>query len=460
MSTKIIECIHNSQCIYFKTGTTKLTDFRLKSLKKLRVELRKREADIHQALYRDFKKSEFESVISETSVVNKELATHIKKLTTWSRPERVGSSMLNFPSSDYIYKEPYGSVLIIAPWNYPFQLAMVPLIGAVASGNTVVLKPSELTTNTSKIIKEICEAVFDKKHLSVLLGGVEMAKGLLEKKWDYIFFTGSTTVGKIVAKAAAEHLTPATLELGGKNPCIIDKSVNIKTTARRLVWAKFLNGGQTCIAPDYLLVHTSIKKEFIDQFKNEIKRAYGEDPQTSEDFPRIINSKNFTRLKNLLSGETILAGGLIDETDLYVAPTLLDEPSLSSTVMQEEIFGPILPILSFDTEEDIRLVIDRYPKPLAFYVFSKRKSFVTDLLHKHSFGGCTVNDAIIHYINEELPFGGVGESGIGAYHGKRTFDTFTHHKAVTKKVFWPDIPVRYAPYKGKLKLMKFILKYL
>lgn len=451
--------IIHQQKVYFKSQQTKNIAFRKKSLQSLQSEILKREIDISAALYKDFKKSEFESYATEIGIVLAELSLIIKNMKTWAKPETVMPTMLNFPSWSKIYKEPYGSVLIIAPWNYPFQLAIAPLIGAVASGNTVVLKPSELTPHTSKIISQIIDTVFNKNHVVAIEGDVTVAQELLEQRWDYIFFTGSVSVGKIIAKAAAKHLTPTTLELGGKSPCIIDQSANIKLAAKRLVWGKFINGGQTCIAPDYILIHESVKTQFTDYFKKEIEIAYGDNPQKSEDYPRIINTKNFIRLQLMLSDEELLIGGKTDENDLYISPTLINNPSLDSEVMKGEIFGPILPLLTYNTEDDIDKVIMHYEKPLSFYIFTTKNSFAKKMISKYAFGGGVINDTIVHFANHRLPFGGVGHSGMGAYHGKATFDTFTHKKGMTKRYNWLDIPVKYAPYKGKLKIIKFFLKY-
>ena len=454
----IPEIIHQ-QKKYFQSQHTKNISFRKKTLQKLRSEIIKREADISKALYKDFKKSEFESYSTETGIVLAELDLIIKNIGSWAQPETVMPTMLNFPSWSKIYKEPYGCVLIIAPWNYPFQLAISPLIGAIAAGNTVVLKPSELTPNTSELITQIMTEVFDKNHAVSIEGGVTVSQTLLEERWDYIFFTGSVGVGKIIAASAAKYLTPTTLELGGKSPCIIDQSAHLKLAAKRLVWGKFINGGQTCIAPDYILIHENVKEQFVDLFRKEIENAYGQNPKNSEDFPRIINLKNFNRLKRMLSNETLLIGGETDESDLYISPTLINNPHLESEVMKDEIFGPILPVLTYKTEEDIDKIVMRFEKPLSFYVFTNKNNFAKALIQKYAFGGGVINDTIVHFANHRLPFGGVGHSGMGAYHGRATFDTFTHKKGVTKRYNWLDVQLKYAPYKGKLKTIKFFLKY-
>jgi aldehyde dehydrogenase (NAD+) len=434
--------------------------YRKETLKKLLFNIQKYEDLIIKALYDDFKKPAFEAVLTETNYVISELKDTIKNVSKWARKERVFPSLLNFPSKDYIYKEPYGNVLVIAPWNYPFQLALCPLISAVAAGNKVVLKPSELTPNTASIIAKIIEKSFHINHVEVIQGGIEVSDKLLAKRWDYIFFTGSVTVGKIVAKAAAEHLTPVTLELGGKNPCIIDETADLRLAAKRIVWGKFINAGQTCIAPDYLLIQKNIKINFITFLVEEIIQAYGKKIEKSPDYPRIINTKNWLRLMSMIESEKVFFGGESNANELYIAPTLIDEPNLKSLVMQEEIFGPLLPILTYESENDIDKVVSKYEKPLAFYIFSEKDSFSKKMILKYSFGGGCINDTIIHFSNKRLPFGGVGHSGIGAYHGKLSFDIFSHHKAVVKKANWLDLPMRYAPYKDKLKSIKRLLDWM
>ncbi len=454
-----IEQILSKQREFFKTQATKDIVLRKKTLKALKKELISREQDIISALYKDFKKPRFESILSETEIVLHELNTTIENLNSWAKPKRVKASFLNFPSSDYIHSEPYGTVLCIGPWNYPYQLTLAPAIAAIAAGNTVVIKPSELTPNTSQLVEEIFTKIFKQEHVAVINGGIPVATKLLGQRWDYIFFTGSVPVGKIVAKAAAVHLTPTTLELGGKSPCIIDQTANIKLTAKRLVWGKFLNAGQTCIAPDYIIIHKDAKHSFYKAFKTELEKAYTKNPKQSEDFARIINEKNFLRLTKMLEDQSIVIGGEVDKTDLYIAPTLIDEPDLDSDVMRDEIFGPILPVISYESKEDIDRIISNYEKPLSFYVFSNSKSLIKKLMRLYSFGGGVINDTLIHFANDKLPFGGVGHSGMGAYHGKASFDTFSHKKPIVKKANWLDVPVRYAPYNGKEKLIKFFLKY-
>lgn len=455
-----IDALIKKQHSYFTSQATKPVSYRKQLLKNLKQEILTNENAICNALHQDFKKSVFEAYLTEISIVLSELKLAINNLNSWTKPKRVKPSLLNFPSSDYIYSEPYGSVLIIAPWNYPFQLAVSPLIGAIAAGNTVILKPSELTPNTSQLLKNIINKVFKEEHVTVIQGGRDVATCLLQKKWDYIFFTGSVSVGKIVAKAAAKHLTPVTLELGGKTPCIIDHTVNLKLAAKRIVWGKYLNGGQTCIAPDHVIVHNSIKSTFYKAIEAELQNAYSQNPKTSDDYPRIINEKNFNRLKSMLDKQTIIIGGETNKEQLYIAPTVIDEPALNSKLMEDEIFGPILPVLSYTSVEDIKNIIMTYAKPLSLYVFSKNKQFVNHILQTFSFGGGVVNDVVVHFANHKLPFGGVGNSGIGAYHGKLSFDTFSHKKSIVKRGTWLDIPFRYAPYKGKLRLIKKVFKHL
>lgn len=418
------------------------------------------ENEIVSALKADFNKPEFETVVTETSYVISDLKYTIKNISNWAKPERVFPFILNIPSSDTIYKEPYGKVLVIAPWNYPFQLALCPVIAAVAAGNQVVLKPSELTPNTAAIIQKIIAAIFPINHVEVIQGDAEVATQLLAQRWDYIFFTGSVAVGKIVAKAAAANLTPVTLELGGKNPCIVDETANLQLAAKRIVWGKFINAGQTCIAPDYILVHQKSKNKFIEFLKAEITTAYGENPEISPDFARIITTKNWTRLVKMIDETKIIFGGKYNNETNYLAPTLIEENNLESLIMKDEIFGPLLPILTYTDESEIEAIITKYEKPLGFYIFSERKKFCDAIIAKYSFGGGCINDTMIHFSNKKLPFGGVGHSGIGAYHGQLSFDIFSHHKGVVKKATWIDLPLRYAPYKGKLASVKKILNWL
>ena len=452
--------ILENQKKFFESGKSRNINFIKRKLQQLKNSILKNEEVIYSALHKDLKKSKFEAYISEIGILISEIDLVIKNIHKWSKPKKIRSSMLNFPSNDFIISEPYGCTLVIAPWNYPFQLAISPIISAIASGNTIVLKPSEITKHTGEIIKTLLSDIFEENHLKVVLGGVPETTQLLNLRWDYIFFTGSVEVGKIIAKAASKHLTPCTLELGGKNPCVVDSTANLKLSAKRLVWGKFLNAGQTCIAPDFILAHESIKSKLIDLLITEIKKAYGINAEISKSYPRIVNSNNFERLKAILKGEIILYGGETNSDDNYFAPTLIDSPSVNSKLMQKEIFGPILPILSFKDINDIDKIIKPLEKPLALYVFSTNKNFYNSLIAQYSFGGGAINDTMIQFGNSRLPFGGVGESGIGAYHGKYSYETFTHKKSISIKSNWLDIPIRYAPYDGKLNLLKKVFRWL
>lgn len=445
---------------FFTTGQTKDIAFRRASLVRFRESILKREKDIITALATDFKKPAFETFATEISVVIKELNLAIKDIWKWQMPKKVTPTLLNFPSSAHVQYEPYGAVLIIAPWNYPFQLAVGPMIGAIAAGNTIVLKPSELTPATSALLESIITEVFGREHVSIFQGDKEVAQRLLSKRWDYIFFTGSVAVGKIVYKAAAEHLTPVTLELGGKSPCIVDETAKIQQAAKRIVWGKFINAGQTCIAPDYILVHVSKKEALLKALSLEIKEAYGSEPQHSEDYARIINDKNFDRLLKLTEGASIYTGGTHAKADRYIAPTILEDVTLEDVVMQEEIFGPILPVLTYDTKEDIERVLNSLEKPLSAYIFSRKRSFKNWFHKTFSFGGGVTNDTLVHFINDNFGFGGVGHSGIGSYHGKQSFYTFSHCKSIVKRATWLDVPFRYAPYGNKLGLLKRFMSWL
>ena len=441
---------------FFTRQKTKDVSFRKEALKRLYKEIIAREDDIAEAIYKDFKKPKFETLAAETQFVLAELKLTLKNIRSWASPERKSATLMNWPSSDWIYKEPYGVVLIIAPWNYPFQLAFAPMIAAVAAGNTVVVKPSEVTTHTASIISEIISAVFVPEHVTVVEGGVQVSQELLAEKWDYIFFTGSTRVGQIVYESAAKHLTPVTLELGGKNPTIVDETASINLAAKRIVWGKFLNAGQTCIATDYILVHKDVKDSLVGALKQNITKCYGENIEQSPDFSRTVSKGHFEGLKNMLEGQEILFGGNSNDEDNYLAPTLVNEPKLDSKLMKGEIFGPILPIIAYTNEDDIERHLTNYGKPLATYVFSNRKAFQKKIINRYSFGGGAINDTVIQITNKKLPFGGVGASGIGAYHGKRSFDLFSHQKSIIKKANWLDAPLRYPPYNLPMKLVKKI----
>ena len=452
--------INTNQGNFFKTGKTKTIAYRRTALKRLKKIIERREDDICDALYTDFKKPKFESLVSETQFALAELNHILANLELWAKPKKVGSSLGSFPSKDWIQYEPFGSVLVISPWNYPFMLAISPLVGAVAAGNTVVLKPSELSPATSKILAEIISEAFAPEHVTVLEGGVEVAQELLEVKWDYIFFTGSTQVGKIIYESAAKHLTPVTLELGGKNPCIVDETTSLSVAAKRITWGKLLNAGQTCLAPDYILVHQSIKEPLIEEIKKTIIQFYGKDVEKSEHLARIATTNQYNRLKEMLKDETVIWGGDFNDDDQFIAPTLLDSPSMDSLVMQDEIFGPILPLFGYENEEEIDEYIASFGKPLALYVFSKRRKFQKKMMKNYSFGGGVINDCVLHIANKKMPFGGVGNSGFGGYHGIHSFQLFSHKKSILKKPFLFDIPVRYPPYRLSETIVKKLKNFL
>ena len=456
----------NSEIINEKISTTvnsqsKISvEERVRFLKNLKSEIKLNEEDIYKALDLDLKKPRFETFATEIGFLLNEIELFIKKLRSWSKPKGIRSALINFPSKDYIIFEPYGKVLVISPWNYPFQLALLPAMSAFAAGNSVVLKPSEHTPNTSKLIKKIVEKVFPTELMSVIEGDSKTASKLLEKKWDYIFFTGSVKIGEIVAMAAAKNLTPYTLELGGKSPAIINKDIDLKLASKRIVWGKFLNSGQTCVAPDYLVAHKSIKGALIKELIKRIEKTLGKQLEKTEDFTAIVNEKNFNRLVGLINKNNLIYGGKYDKVKRYISPTIIDNPKMDEEIMKDEIFGPILPVLSFEKIEDIDNIITKNPNPLALYVFSNNKKFNEIIINRYPFGGGAINDTIVHLANSRLPFGGIGNSGIRSYHGKASFELFSHKKSVVNRSTWFDNNLRYAPYKNKLSLVRKIMKYL
>ena len=451
--------LKSNQTAFFEAGNTRSVNARLARLKALKQNIKSNETEIVAALQHDLAKPEAEIWLAEIYVALVELNTIIKNLSQWAKPKRIAGKWLNFPSKDWIVPEPYGVTLHIAPWNYPFQLALNPLIGAVAAGNTVVLKPSEHAPQTAKILQKIISEVFPPDWVCVAEGGPEVAHHLLNQRWDYIFFTGGISIAKIVAKAAAEHLTPTTLELGGKNPCIVDQTANIKVTARRIVWGKFMNCGQVCMSPDYLLVHQDIYNDLVTTLKAEIVRMYGENPQESTDYARLVHQGHVAKMKELLKGQDIIFGGVVDEKDRYVSPTLIALEHLDNSLMEDEIFGPLLPISTYKDEAEIHKTVKRFEKPLSFYVFSQRKKWARKLMKTYSYGGGMINDVIVYFTNDNLPFGGVGHSGTGSYHGKHSFDTFSHNKPYVERPTWFDPKQRYAPYTNNFKIIKRLLKY-
>ncbi|ACL20215.1 Aldehyde Dehydrogenase [Desulfitobacterium hafniense DCB-2] len=446
------------QKAFFQTGKTKELQFRVDMLNKLRSAIKIHEEEIMAALKADLNKAPFEAYATEVGMVLEELNYTLKHISSWVKPKRVRTPLVHFPSASYLYTEPYGSVLIMSPWNYPFQLALAPLVGAISAGNCAVLKPSEYSANTSAMIERIVKEIFDESFVAVVRGGREANKTLLNEKFDYIFFTGSVGVGKTVMESAARHLTPVTLELGGKSPCIIDDTADLELAAKRIVWGKFLNAGQTCVAPDYLLVHRTVKEKLIQEIKKSITAFYGHDPLGNEDYPKIINQKHFERLLGLLKSGRVVEGGRSDEKTRRIAPTILDDVTWESPVMQEEIFGPLLPVLEFESFDAALAMVNQHPKPLALYLFTRSKDHEAQAISKTSFGGGCINDTIIHLANPNLRFGGVGESGMGQYHGKGSYDTFSHTKSIMKKSNKLDIPLRYPPFRNHLSLLKKLMK--
>lgn len=441
---------------FFAAGKTKDLAFRIEQLKRLKQAVLDNKTAIMDALKADLNKPTFEAYATEIGVI-REIDYALKNIKSWVKPKKVSTSIDLFPSSAQIYPEPLGVVLIIGPWNYPFQLMISPLVGAISAGNCATIKPSEMAANTSRVVREIIEKTFEPAYIAVVEGGVETSQQLLAEKFDHIFFTGGTKIGQIVMQAAAKNLTPVTLELGGKTPCIVDAEVNLEHTAKRIVWGKFINTGQTCIAPDYLLVDRSIKKDLLAGIENCIKEFYGEDPAKSPDYGRIINPKQFDRLAGLLKDGEIITGGKTNREDRYIAPTVIDQVSWDAPIMEDEIFGPILPVLEYTDLTDAITKINDRPKPLALYLFSKNKEKQQRVLQETSSGGVCINDTVMQVGVSELPFGGVGNSGIGSYHGKASFDTFSHQKSVLKRSFLLDLDWRYAPYQGKLDLLKKII---
>ena len=455
---KSLKSIIDNQINYFSSKKTIDIASRINSLKKLLKEIKASENEIELALYKDLGKSKGESYLTEINFVYTEINIALKNIKKWTKRKAVKSSLINFPSSDYIVPEPYGLTLHISPWNYPFQLSIAPLIGAVAAGNTVVLKPSEYSKNTSLLLEKILSNVFDPGHVVVVNGGVDISTKLLEFKWDYIFFTGSIGVGKIIAKAAANNLTPTTLELGGKNPCIVDETASIEISAKRIVWGKFTNCGQTCIAPDFIVVNKKIKNKFIDALKKQIVKIYGNNVVDNDEYGRIISDKHMNYLVSLLEKENIIHGGKFNFDDKFFEPTLVEINNLESKVMEDEIFGPILPIIEYDDFKEVHNIIKKYSHPLALYIFTKKKEFGRKFLESYPFGGGAINDTVMHIANDRLPFGGVGQSGMGKYHGESTFNTFSHFKPYLNKPLWIDPPLRYPPFKNKINFLKKILK--
>lgn len=453
-----IEALLEKQRAFFASRVTVDVDYRIKMLKKLYCTIEKYECDIHKALKEDLGKSDMESYMCETGMTLSEISHQIKHIKKWSRTKRHRTSLANFPAVSRTVQEPYGVVLVMAPWNYPFMLCMEPLAGAVAAGNCCVVKPSAYAPATSAVMKKIINEVFPEEYVAVVEGGRQENTELLNQRFDYIFFTGGVSVGKVVMEKAAVHLTPVTLELGGKSPCVVEKSCDLKLTAKRIAFGKYLNCGQTCVAPDYILVDESIKDNLIKELKSQIIDMYGADPLENPDYGNMINEKHFQRVCGLIDQDKIVHGGKWNQSVLKIQPTILDRVTAADKVMQEEIFGPVLPVISYRKIEEAEAFIQEREKPLALYLFTKDKKIQHRFMQYTSFGGGCINDTIMHLASTSMGFGGVGNSGMGSYHGKKSFDTFSHEKSILKKSNMIDMPMRYQPYKeGYLKLVKKIL---
>lgn len=455
-----IDEILESQRRYFRSGATLSVSFRIEMLKKLRNAVEKYENEIGEALRKDLGKSDYEGFMCETGLVKSEISYMIRHTRRFASKHRVYTPLAQFASSSYKKPCPYGNVLIMSPWNYPFLLTIDPLADAIAAGNTAVVKPSAYSPATSAVIAKMLSECFPPEYVAVVTGGRKENAALLDKKFDFVFFTGSQNVGKEVLRHTAETLIPAVLELGGKSPCIVDSTAKLKLAAKRIVFGKYLNCGQTCVAPDYILCHQSVREKLTEEICVQIKKQYGEDPLTNPDYGKIINEKHFDRICGLLDKDKIVLGGRCRRETLQLEPTVMDHVTWEDAVMQEEIFGPIMPILTFDSFDEIYSMLAGKPKPLALYLFSEDKQRIKEVTERCSYGGGCINDTIIHLATSEMGFGGVGESGMGSYHGKDGFETFSHTKSIVDKKTWMDLPMRYQPYKKGLygKLLHLFLR--
>ncbi|WP_339149955.1 MULTISPECIES: aldehyde dehydrogenase [unclassified Sutcliffiella] len=444
---------------YFAKDKTKDIDFRLQQLATLKKAVQKYEQELMDALKKDMGKSIFEAYGSEVGYIYDSIGFFMKNLKSWAKVKKVKTPLVHAGSKSLVYSEPYGTVLIIGPFNYPAQLVLEPLIGAISAGNCAVIKPSEFTPTVSGVLVKLIREFFDEEYVSIVEGAKEETSALIHAPFDYIFFTGSVEVGKIVMQAAAKRLVPVTLELGGKSPCIVHKDANIDVAAQRIAWGKFMNAGQTCVAPDYILVHEDVREKLVKAFRKTIHDFYGDDPKRSKDYGRVVNERQFDRLVSLVDPEKVVSGGSWNREELYMEPTVLDGVTWADTVMQEEIFGPILPILTYRDLKEAMSQINDQPKPLALYVFTEDKEVEEQVIAGTSFGGGCVNDTVTHLTNPYLPFGGVGTSGIGSYHGKDSFDTFSHKKSVMKKSTKFNLSFLYPPYSDKsIKMLKRFMK--
>jgi aldehyde dehydrogenase (NAD+) len=452
----LLQEVLGQQRLYFNQNNPIPISERIANLKTLKSALKKNHSKILKALHVDLGRGEAEALLGEVGVLNHEIDFTIKNLAEWAQPKKVSTPWELFRTKSVIYREPLGQTLIIAPWNYPIQLLLAPWIASLAAGNTAILKPSELAPACSEVIKNLIEENFPSELVWVAEGGVEVSQALLKEKFDHIFFTGGEVVGKVIMKAAAEHLTPVTLELGGKSPCIVDSDADLKIAAQRITWGKFFNAGQTCVAPDYAFVPKAKLESFVEEMKNALDYAYGSEPKKSEDFGRIINSRHWERLKGYLGQGKIAIGGKVSEKEKYISPTLLIDVKATDPVMQEEIFGPILPVMTYENLDEVIAFVKSRSKPLALYLFSENAKTQKRILEKLSYGGGCINDALIHLGNPKLPFGGVGKSGMGSYHGETGFLTFSHQKSVCIRPLGFDLPLRYPPYASKVKWLRWI----
>ncbi len=452
----MIEQLVKEQRAYFNTNVTKPVKFRKKQLSALKKMLIENQQALFDAIYEDFKKSKFDTYTTELGFIYHDIKTCIKHVDRWSEKTKVSTNLINFPAKSYVIAEPLGVALIIGAWNYPYQLSLAPVVAAISAGNTVILKPSELPANTSKVMAQLVSKYFDPQFFTIVEGGIPETSELLAQKFDKIFFTGSVPVGKIVYEAAAKQLTPVTLELGGKSPAIVTQSCNIKTSAKRLIWSKFLNAGQTCIAPDYMLIHNSIKDQFLEQCVVELEAQ--KHSFSNDNYVQIINNRNFERLSELIEKEKVFYGGTTNKEERYISPTILNDVAWEDKVMQDEIFGPILPVISYSDLDGAIAKIKSRPKPLALYLYTSDKRTKQKVLNEVSFGGGGINDSVMHITNSNLPFGGVGNSGLGAYHGIAGFKAFSHYKSILDKPTWFESQLKYYPFSDwKLKLIKKLI---
>ena len=451
--------IIDRQRAFFHTGTTLDVSFRIAALKRLQHMIRRHEKEIEAALLLDLKKSSFESYMCETGLVLDEIHYMLRHIRSFAKEQDVRTPLAQFCSRSYRKPSPYGVTLIVSPWNYPILLTLDPLIDAIAAGNTVILKPSAYSPACSDLLAKLIHRYFPAKYLTVITGGRSENTALLEQHFDYIFFTGSQAVGKEVMRHASEHLTPVTLELGGKSPCIIDKSANLKLAAKRIVFGKYLNCGQTCVAPDYVYCHSEIKDEFLKQLRKQIRKQFGKAPLDNKNYGKIINQKHFDRIQGLIDSSKVICGGNVRPKTLQIEPTVMDKVTFEDAIMQEEIFGPVLPVLTFTSIDEVIHKVNSLAHPLALYIFAQDKAIINKVTSECGFGGGCINDVVIHLATSELPFGGFGESGMGSYHGKKGFETFSHYKSIVDKKTWMDLPIRYQPYRRiSRKLLHLFLK--